>query len=327
MSDAAFAGIERQLLGLLQRDFPLVEKPYLALAERLGTSETEVLGAVAGLKRSGLVRQISPVLDARRLGYQSTLVAMLVPQDNLTKAVSVVQQHPGISHAYERDHRLNLWVTLSAPVTMYLGAEVESLRQNAGAEIAVSLPAYRLFKIGAFFDAEGESLAPASQAGGALPHASQLNENERAVLNSVQTDLPLESCPFLDMARDAGLGVGDFLGQCSALLERGVMRRYGGSINHRKAGYQANAMVCWALPHGQVEVVGNQIATLKEVSHCYERLTCPEWRFNLFAMVHGITRQACEIVVQSAVEMTGAGDFIMLYSTREFKKTRIRYAV
>lgn len=326
MSDITLVGIDRQLLGLLQRDFPLVEQPYLALAQRLGTGEGEVLSAIARLRSEGLVRQISPVLDARRLGYQSTLVAMMVPAGQMEGAVGVIAAHPGISHGYERDHRFNLWCTLSAPAGVDINVEVENLRKTSNVETAISLPALRVFKIGAYFDFEGESPVPAVS-GGTLPRVADLSRAERTVVNLAQADLPLESRPFESMACQAGMTANEFLEHCHMLVERGVMRRYGASINHRKVGFQANAMVCWAVAPEQVLAVGREIASLKEVSHCYERLTNNEWRYNIFAMVHGDTRETCEGVVEAIVEKTRIHDLVMLYSTREFKKTRIKYTV
>ncbi len=109
MSVPDLDAIGRKLLGMLQRDFPLVSEPYLKLAESLGLSESEVMGRIQGLKDRGIVRQVSPVLDARRLGYQSTLVAAKVSNANLGRAEQVLGQHPGVSHAYEREHDFNIW--------------------------------------------------------------------------------------------------------------------------------------------------------------------------------------------------------------------------
>ena len=44
MSSAkTFEKVEQELLNLIQSEFPLVEEPYKAIAEQLGTSEEHVM--------------------------------------------------------------------------------------------------------------------------------------------------------------------------------------------------------------------------------------------------------------------------------------------
>jgi DNA-binding Lrp family transcriptional regulator len=117
-----------------------------------------------------------------------------------------------------------------------------------------------------------------------------------------------------------------FLDTTRTLLRTGVVRRFSASINHRRAGFVANAMCCWAVPPDRVDMIGNRLAALKEVSHCYERKTNGLWRHNLFAMVHGRSREVCEGIADAISQETGLFERELLYSTREFKKSRIRYS-
>ena len=68
-------GADRTLCDLIQNDFPVVERPYAALGERLGTTEDDVLERVTRLRKERIIRQISAIFDTRRLGYVSCLVA------------------------------------------------------------------------------------------------------------------------------------------------------------------------------------------------------------------------------------------------------------
>jgi DNA-binding Lrp family transcriptional regulator len=105
------------------------------------------------------------------------------------------------------------------------------------------------------------------------------------------------------------------------------MRRFGAAVNHRKAGFAANAMTCWAAPPEKVVAAGQKLASWREVSHCYERKTNPLWRYNLFAMIHAHTEEACREIAAKVSAQTGLTDYVMLFSTREFKKTRVKYLV
>ncbi|MDP2728568.1 MAG: Lrp/AsnC family transcriptional regulator [Dehalococcoidia bacterium] len=107
--------IDRRLLNLLQSGFPLTAKPFAALGESLGISEAETLERVQRLKAEKVIRQISAIFDSRALGYQTTLAAFRVPEDRLEEVAASVNEYPGVSHNYARNHRFNIWFTLSVP--------------------------------------------------------------------------------------------------------------------------------------------------------------------------------------------------------------------
>jgi hypothetical protein len=73
--------------------------------------------------------------------------------------------------------------------------------------------------------------------------------------------------------------------------------------------------------------VGNIMAQSPWVTHCYERPTFPDWSYTHFTMVHATSRKQCEQVAEQISEATGIADYMLLYSTREYKKTRVRYFV
>ena len=116
-------GMDQQLLNRLQAPMPLVARPFLAMGKELGLTEEETLARVAALKappkgssgKRGLIRQISAIFDSKLLGYQSTLVAARIDEDKLDGAAAVINQHPGVSHNYRRNHAFNLWYTLAVP--------------------------------------------------------------------------------------------------------------------------------------------------------------------------------------------------------------------
>ncbi len=322
--------IDKKLVNLVQAEFPLKPSPYRELGLKLDIDEDEVIQRIGQLKEKGIIRQIGPVMDARRLNYQSTLVAMRVPENQLDKAAQVIIDHPGVSHGYERDHYLNLWFTLAIPPGFDVESEMERLSDSIGAETVFALPAIKVFKIGAYFDIGGdgqggEGILP--QPDFTLPEKTALSPKDILIINELQQDLPLISLPFADMSARLGIDVNDFLSHCQSLKRRGIMRRFSASINHRKAGFEANAMTCWVASAEMVEAAGRKLASLREVSHCYERKTNPLWQFNLFAMIHNHTREGCQKIASKVSAETGLKDYVLLFSTREFKKTRVKYTV
>jgi DNA-binding Lrp family transcriptional regulator len=319
---------DRKLLNQIQTAFPLTGEPFAELARLLGTGADEVTGSIARLKEAGVIRLIGPVLDSGSLGYQTTLVAMRVKEANLERAEEVIAGHPGVSHGYEREHRFNVWFTLALPAASDIETELQKLTYATGADIALSLPAVKTFKIGAYFDMDVDGqTAPAAHREGLPTRRVELSGADRLIINELQQDLALVPAPFSLMAERAGMDLEQFLAGCRSLQERGIMRRFSASINHRNAGFTANAMSCWAVSTDKLDMAGQKLASMKEVSHCYQRKTNRRWHYNLFAMIHGRRRERCREIAEKVSHQTGLSNYALLYSTKEFKKTRVRYAV
>jgi DNA-binding Lrp family transcriptional regulator len=321
--------IDQKILELLQSDFPITSKPYVEIGNHLGISEDEVIARIREHKATGLVRQIGPVVDASSLGYKTTLVAMSVPEAELETTSDLINEHPGISHAYKRDHHFNFWYTLAFPGSVNAEAEVQKIADKVNAKEAFSLPALKIFKLRAYF-ALTENDQPdfdASNNGSTNNKQVDLSSADRTVINTLQQELPLISRPFGDMARQANMDEDELLVLSRSLLERGVFRRYGAAVNHHKAGFAANAMTCWITPSEKVEEAGIKLASLREVSHCYERKTNPLWSYNIFAMIHARTKEECHEIVDRMCKEIGLNDYLMLFSTHEYKKIRTKYLV
>jgi DNA-binding Lrp family transcriptional regulator len=145
---------DKLLLTLIQRQFPLVRRPYALLGHEMGVSEHETLRRTNKLREEGPIRQISAIFNTRSLGYRSTLAAFRVLSGRLESAAQAVSAHPGVSHNYSRDHEYNLWFTIAVPPTSRLGLErtVEILGREVGALSILLLPTIKTFKIGVTLD-------------------------------------------------------------------------------------------------------------------------------------------------------------------------------
>jgi DNA-binding Lrp family transcriptional regulator len=111
------------------------------------------------------------------------------------------------------------------------------------------------------------------------------------------------------------------------LQERGIMRRFSAVLYHRKAGFSANAMAVWRVPEERAVEVGLLMAENPWVTHCYQRPTFPDWQYTHFTMIHAQTQKECEQLTEELSQKTGITEYQLLYSTREYKKTRVRYFV
>src|SRR4029078_10679117 len=109
------------------------------------------------------------------------------------------------------------------------------------------------------------------------------------------------------------------------LVERGFLRRFAAILYHRRAGFKSNAMGVWNVPDDRVAEIGPVMASFKAVSHCYQRPTYPDWPYTIFTMVHGNSDEQCEEILGAISSTPGIADYRSLYSTREYKKTRLRF--
>ena len=149
----ALDSIDRQILNLLQNDFPVAAQPYKVMAERMGVSEKEILARIGMMKSAGIIRRIGGILDTRSLGYYSTLCTTMVPDSRVGEAAEVINRLPGVTHNYLRDHDYNLWFTLTVPAREEADRILAELESTLGIEI-ISMPAETVFKIRVNFDME-----------------------------------------------------------------------------------------------------------------------------------------------------------------------------
>jgi DNA-binding Lrp family transcriptional regulator len=310
---------DAELLTLLQTEIPCVERPFAELAGKLSATEAEVIERIRQLKADKIIRQISAIFDTRSLGYASSLVAARIDPARVDEAAAIINQHPGVSHNYLRNHTFNLWYTIAVSPLSKLGLEktVDILHQQSGAESTRLLPTLKLFKIGVKFDLGVDSDGPAyteKNRGELKP----LTPQEIEFIRYMQRDLPVAEMPFAD----APFPLAEIHRQ---FLATGRMRRFAAVLHHRQVGFSANAMGVWAVTESDIDRVGELMATFREVSHCYRRPSYPDWPFSIFTMVHAKSQEECEKILASIAQKTGIGNRSALYSTKEYKKVRVRY--
>ncbi len=320
---------DRILLDRIQRSFPLAPEPYGVLASALGASEREVRERIGAFKDEKVVRQISAIFNTGALGYRSSLVALATPDAEVDRAAAAINRYPGVSHNYLRPGAYNLWFTIAVPPGRSLEGTVAELSAAAGGWPTLILPALRKYKLEVVLDVleETEAGPPEERAGRPLMEASSpfapTRENIAAV-RCIQEDLPLEARPFKVWADKLGMGEEDLLELISEWLDKGIIRRFAAVLNHRRMGFDANGMVVWNCPDDIVDSRGESLATHPEVSHCYHRPAYPEWPYNLYAMIHGRTTDHCRRLAEKLSGEIGLPEHAIFFSTREFKKIRLK---
>ena len=143
---------DKKILQIIQADFPLVERPYLHIAESVGITEGEVLERIGHMQEQGLIRRLGGLFNSRQLGYTGTLCAMRVPPEDIERVAGIINEYHGVTHNYLRNHDYNMWFTLLAESDHRLNELLAEISQKTGIPNVLNLPAINLFKVRVNFE-------------------------------------------------------------------------------------------------------------------------------------------------------------------------------
>jgi DNA-binding Lrp family transcriptional regulator len=258
------------------------------------------------------------------------LVAAKVDPDNPWRAAKVINEHPGVSHNYLRNHEFNIWFTIATEPDSPLGLDrtLEVLGGIAGAESIRQLPTLKLFKIRMDLEMEGGTDALAQTVEVAPPAETErqpYDERDIAVIRALQGNMPIVSEPYAPAAEQLGMAQEDLLAHLEQMQERRLLRRVAAILFHRRAGFSANGMGVWKVPDDRVMELGPRMAAFRGISHCYQRPTYKDWPYSIFTMAHGRSKDECDAILDSIADLTGVDERATLYSSTEFKKIRLLY--
>jgi DNA-binding Lrp family transcriptional regulator len=306
------------MLAALQRGIPVSPRPFAELARSLGCRESELIGKIAHCRTAGMVRRFGAVFDTRRLGYRTALCCASVADPD--EAAAAIVSRREVTHCYLREASgcPNLWWTWSAPADGF---------ESSLAAIPFShhvLPAVKRFKVDVVFG--GASIQRDESTADDLPPP---DETGRRIIRELQGDTEVRGDYFAGLAEKIGINEWDLLSTLEMWRRNGRLKRIGLLLDHRRSGYVANGMCCFRVK-SDIVAAGRSLAASPHVTHCYERPQIAEFPYNLYAMIHcescaeaeGRFAELAEGLGRSGTEVE---DSIMLISTKEYKKTSMRF--
>lgn len=322
--------LEENLLNDFQRGFPLQPRPYAAIAARCGAAEAEVISTYARLIADGKVSRIGATFAAGRIGA-AALAALAVPPARLAQVAALVNAWPEVNHNYEREHRYNLWFVVTGPDEQHIAATLRDIEAAAGCGAVLPLPMVEAYHIDLGFDLQrgsGDLQGRRPAAPFEMRPPLELRDDERQLVVALQEGLPLEPAPYARLAESAGMTEDVMLGTLRDWLATRVINRFGVIVRHHELGYRANAMVVWDVPNRDVRAAGRRVAVMPCVNLCYRRRRfLPLWRYNLYAMIHGVDRD--EVLAEIAQLRVTCGllgyPHAVLFSKQRFKQRGALY--
>ena len=322
--------LDTEILNVIQWKFPLVARPFDVIAKKFDITSDEVKLRLDKLKRNGVLRQLSAIFDTRKLGYTSSLVAMEIEPEKLEDVAYQINKHPGVSHNYEREHEFNLWFTLAVPPGSDLKSELDKFSKLDGIKKVRMLPTLQLFKIGVkldMVDGKKHEVKPSEEKKKINNVKFVPTEEDKEFIRQLQKDIEIIDRPFLKASENLGITEEQIFEKLHEYENIGVMRRYAAILRHREAGFTANGMIVWKVPEKRISEVGEKLGAFPQVSHCYERPVYPDWPYNVFSMIHCKSFDEAGQMAKDIQKQIDVNDYKILFSSREFKKTRVEYFV
>jgi DNA-binding Lrp family transcriptional regulator len=312
--------LEFRLLNEFQRNFPLSDRPFAELAERLGSDEATVLSTVQRLQQEGAISRIGAVFAPRSIGA-STLAALAVPPARLDEVAAQVSAHAGVNHNYEREHRYNLWFVATAADEQALAVLLADIHAQTGLP-PIALPLVEEFHIDLGFDlVHGGKIEQSAR----RCERRETSAQDRRLIAALQPGLPLVAEPYARLAENTGMEKSALAGRLQDWLADGCIKRFGVVVRHHELGYRANAMVVFDIPDERVSDVGHRLAREQGVTLCYRReRDLPHWSKNLYCMVHGRSREDVAPIIERLRTLAGYPCEV-LFSVRRFKQCGAKY--
>ncbi len=319
--------LARQFLNRYQGGFPIVEQPFVSIANELGTDANTLIDSIQQLLDDGTLSRFGPLYDAASMGGSITLAALSVPQERYDEVAEMVNAMPEVAHNYQREHELNMWFVIATESPELLQQAIGKIEQTA------NLPVYNFPKLQTFYLGLQISLDESGNVGtqpipGPLKQGGMfIDELDRSIVQATQEGLPLQKAPYTEVASACGCDTDIVLRRMRRMLDRGVIRRIGAIPNHYRLGLHGNGMSVWDVNDDKLQELGAHVGRLDFVSHCYERPRhLPRWPYNLFAMVHGHDRDEVTAKLNEIASLLGSAckQHDVLFSTRILKKTGLR---
>lgn len=139
--------LERKILNCIQEDIPLTSEPFKILSQKLGIEESQLLKKIRQLKERGIMRSFSACLDHNKLGFESSLIALKVPENKIASIVQKLIKYPEITHCYLREGEYNLWIVFLSLKKKRLNQFLAKLSKQIGKKNILNLPTKRQFKL------------------------------------------------------------------------------------------------------------------------------------------------------------------------------------
>ena len=143
---------------------------------------------------------------------------------------------------------------------------------------------------------------------------AEMDATDKAVLNMIQSEFPVSSRPYRDMAERLNLTEDETFDHVESLRARGIIRRLGGVFDSGRLGY-VSTLAAMKVPADRIDQVADVISSYPGVTHNYLREHVYNVWFTLIC--HG--KEELDRTIDEMKERSGISDMLVLPGTKTFK--------
>ena len=131
--------LEKRIIASIQEDMEISERPYLAISEKLGITEAELLEILQSLCDRGVIRRFGATLRHQKSGFSANaMVAWQVPEEQIEAVGTIMAKFAQVSHCYRRNPSgswpFNLYTMVHATSEKECHAIAADMAAKAGVE-------------------------------------------------------------------------------------------------------------------------------------------------------------------------------------------------
>ncbi|MBN2848683.1 MAG: hypothetical protein JXP72_09600 [Coriobacteriia bacterium] len=312
----------QRLLAALESGLPVSARPYADVGARIGMTGAEVVAALRSLRDARVVRRVGAEVSPGALGYRASLGAMAITEEGLDEAEVVLDDAPGVTHAFEMDDRYRLWFVMVAPSPARLEIAESELARRLGAADRFRVLPTEEYRVTHAFDADG--VPERATLAGESEHP---DADGRALIRLLQGEVPIEERPFAALAQtlaECGYDADEqqVLDDTRKLAAAGVIDRITVTTHRRHEPWRC-ALATWVNPRHASEA-GSLIAAFPEVVHCFDRRV-PGGGKAIVAVVETPDRVSLDRTIARIRSGADLDAPRIAYPLRELKRSPMRY--
>lgn len=265
----------------LRGEFPLVERPFAAVAAELGLTEEALIERLRRMLANGTVLRFGPLFCIQRAGGQALSAALSVPEQRFDEVAGRILAVGEVAHLYRRAHPFNLWLLAATASAAEAEATLDRIERDAGLPL-LRQPLLREY---------GGSAVRRSRSCAAVQAAAGLDTFDRELVAAVQSGLPLVAKPYEALAAMLGTDGAAVCARLRDWLGSGLVRRIGAVPNDQHLGFAASPMSAWDVADEAVDACGAALADMPFVAHASLRpRALPAWPYNFVVMLKAARR-------------------------------------
>lgn len=143
---------------------------------------------------------------------------------------------------------------------------------------------------------------------------------DKKIINYLSTQILEGLEPFHTVAARLNISPDEVFRRIIRYKKIGLLTKFGATLNQGQAGFKFNALGVWKVPSNKIEAMAKIMISYRQISHCYQRKSYPNWPYSLYTMIHAQKKSTCLRIAKEIAHKSKINDYQLLFSQKEYKK-------